>query len=53
VKLFYDPQTAGGLLLAIPDEKANELLSELRRNYSRAEIIGKVHESGEKRLVIK
>src|SRR5229473_3811493 len=33
VKLFYDPQTAGGLLLAIPEEKANNLLSELRRNY--------------------
>src|SRR5438876_4299477 len=28
VKLFYDPQTAGGLLLAIPAEKANDLLSE-------------------------
>src|SRR5438477_7620666 len=26
-KLFYDPQTAGGLLLAISEEKANELLS--------------------------
>src|SRR5947207_13639946 len=33
LKLLYDPQTAGGLLLAISEEKANELLSELRRNY--------------------
>src|SRR5256885_2200196 len=31
VKLFYDPQTAGGLLLAIPKEKANDLLRELRQ----------------------
>jgi selenide, water dikinase len=53
VKLFYDPQTAGGLLLAIAEEKANELLSELRRNYPRAEIIGGVTASGEKRIVIK
>src|SRR5438105_10687294 len=33
IKLFYDPQTAGGLLLAIPEEKASDLLDELRRNY--------------------
>src|SRR5260370_19539660 len=26
VKLLYDPQTAGGLLLAIADDKANDLL---------------------------
>jgi selenide,water dikinase len=42
VKLFYDPQTAGGLLLAISEDKAEDLLAELRRNYSRAEIIGSV-----------
>jgi selenide,water dikinase len=41
VKLFFDPQTAGGLLLAIPEEKANDLLTELRKNYPRAEIIGR------------
>src|SRR5438067_5276195 len=44
VKLFYDPQTAGGLLLAIPQDEANELLGELRRNYPRAEIIGRAVE---------
>jgi len=53
VKLFFDPQTAGGLLLAIPEERANDLLSELRRNYSQAEIIGRVSESGEKRMVVR
>jgi selenide,water dikinase len=42
VKLFYDPQTAGGLLLAIAEEKADDLLGELRPNYPRAEIIGRV-----------
>jgi selenophosphate synthase len=41
VKLFYDPQTAGGLLLAISEEKASELLTELRKNYPRAQIIGR------------
>ena len=53
VKLFFDPQTAGGLLLAIPEAKANDLLSDLRHNYSRAEIIGRVSESGEKRIVVR
>jgi selenide,water dikinase len=53
MKLFYDPQTAGGLLLAIPEEKADELLSELRKNYPRAEIVGKASELGEKRIVVK
>jgi len=53
VKLFFDPQTAGGLLLAIPEDRANDLLSELWRNYSRAEVIGRVSESGEKRIVVR
>jgi selenide,water dikinase len=53
LKLFYDPQTAGGLILAIAEEKANELLKELRRNYPRAEIIGQVIERGEKAIVVK
>jgi len=52
VKLFYDPQTAGGLLLAIPEEKADDLLSELRRNYPRAEVIGSVRKRGEKRIKV-
>ena len=42
VKLFFDPQTAGGLLLAIPEEKADELLNGLRADYPRAEIVGRV-----------
>jgi selenide,water dikinase len=52
MKLFYDPQTAGGLLLAISAERANELLRELRRNYPRAEIIGRVSERGEKTIIV-
>jgi len=52
VKLFYDPQTAGGLLLAIPEEKANELLSELRENYERSAIIGRISTRGSKVIVV-
>ena len=53
MKLFYDPQTAGGLILAITEAKADELLGELRRNYPRAEIVGRVAERGEKAIVVK
>jgi len=52
IKLFYDPQTAGGLLLAISQEKADDLLSELRRNYQRAEVIGRATTRGEKRITV-
>ena len=53
VKLFYDPQTAGGLLLSISQEKAEDLLAELRQNYPRAEIIGRVIERGAKAIIVK
>jgi selenide,water dikinase len=53
VKLFYDPQTAGGLLMAIPEEKADDLVVELRRSYPRAELIGRVGERGLKAIIIK
>jgi selenide,water dikinase len=52
VKLLYDPQTAGGLLLAVSDERAKDVLAELRRNYPRAEVIGRVGELGETRIVV-
>jgi selenide,water dikinase len=53
MKLFYDPQTAGGLILAIGEEKADELLTELRENYPRAEIIGRVGDRSTKRILVK
>jgi selenide,water dikinase len=53
MKLLFDPQTAGGLLLAIAERKSGEVLADLRRNYPRAGIIGKVSESGEKRIVMR
>ena len=53
MKLFYDPQTAGGLLLAITEDKAVALLSELRRNYPQVEIIGRVTERGAKAIVVR
>lgn len=53
LKLLFDPQTAGGLLLAIAKEKADDLLTELRRNYPRAEIVARVTARGEKSISVK
>ena len=53
VKLLYDPQTAGGLLLAITADRATDLLRELRENYPRAQIIGRVTEPGAKAISVK
>lgn len=42
VKLLFDPQTAGGMLIAIGEDKARALLTVLNQNYPRARIIGRV-----------
>lgn len=51
--LLYDPQTAGGLLISIPPERANALLARLREAYVHAEIVGRVLERGPHSLIVK
>src|SRR6185436_11410065 len=41
-RLLYDPQTAGGMLIAIPAFRADDLLARLRANYPRAAVVGRV-----------
>ena len=41
-KLLFDPQTAGGMLIAIAENKAAALLATLRQNYPVAQTIGRV-----------
>ncbi len=43
VKLLFDPQTAGGMLIAISEDKAEALLAALKKNYPHARTIGRVH----------
>jgi selenide,water dikinase len=52
VKLLFDPQTAGGMLIAVAESKADTLLSRLRENYARAAIIGRVAPRGSRSLVV-
>jgi selenide, water dikinase len=44
MSLLFDPQTAGGMLIAIPEEKSGAMLAKLRENYPDASIIGRVIE---------
>jgi len=53
VRLLYDPQTAGGMLLATPAAAANDVLARLRENYPRAAVIGKITERGNHSVVIR
>jgi len=51
--LFFDPQTAGGLLISIDQTRADELLARLREIYTDAAIIGRVAERGAHSLRVK
>jgi len=44
--LLFDPQTAGGILMAIPSNRADDMLARLRGSYPAASIIGRVTERG-------
>ena len=42
--ILYDPQTSGGLLMALPEDQAQACLDELREQIPQAAIIGSVTE---------
>ena len=52
VKLLFDPQTAGGMLIAVGEAKADALLRALRDNYPHAQIIGRVSPRGSRSVVV-
>lgn len=51
-RLLFDPQTAGGMLIAISPDRAPDLLARLRENYSRADVIGQVTDLGLHSIVV-
>ncbi len=53
VKLLFDPQTAGGMLISISAARGGELLARLRENYPLANLIGRVGEFAEHSIIVK
>jgi selenide, water dikinase len=51
--VMFDPQTAGGLLIAISPDRAAVMLARLRETYQDAAIIGQAVEGGERSIVVK
>jgi selenide,water dikinase len=52
VKVLYDPQTAGGMLISISPDRVDDLLARLRENYPQARKIGRVLERGQHSIVV-
>ena len=52
LKLLFDPQTAGGMLIAISEEKSEALLASLRKHYPHARIIGRVQPLASSSIVV-
>lgn len=51
--VLYDPQTSGGLLIAVPEEKTESLLCALRnRGVEHAAIIGRITEKSRGRILL-
>ena len=53
VKLLFDPQTAGGMLIAISEDKSESLLAALNKNYPHARIIGRVRPPASGSIIVK
>jgi selenide,water dikinase len=54
LELFYDAQTSGGLLISVPAEKADRLVSTLKaKGVSTASIVGEVAERTDVALIVR
>jgi len=52
VRLLFDPQTAGGMLIAIQADRADALLQRLQQQYLSARVIGRVTEHRGRSIVV-
>lgn len=50
--VLYDPQTSGGLLIAVPGERAGELMRRLEAENVPAALVGEVRDKGEKAVTV-
>jgi selenide,water dikinase len=53
IKLLFDPQTAGGLLIATSAERAGKLMDRLQSHYPTAAMIGCVIDKGPRSILVK
>ena len=51
--VLYDPQTAGGLLMAVHPDDADALYAMLQENVPSAQRIGTLEKAGEKRIILR
>jgi selenide,water dikinase len=51
-RLLYDPQTAGGMLISIAENRAEALLKCLQENYPTSRVIGRVTERAAHSIVV-
>ncbi len=52
--MLYDPQTSGGLLISVPEDKSQSLLARLKQEgVANASVIGKVLSRSEGRILVK
>lgn len=52
-EVLYDPQTSGGLLLAVAPEDAPDMVEEMKKCGLPAEIVGRIVEKSEKEIYVK
>lgn len=50
--LLYDPQTAGGMLISIAEDRSQDLLERLQENYPTPRIVGRVTERASHSIVV-
>ncbi|MCL2609637.1 MAG: selenide, water dikinase SelD, partial [Treponema sp.] len=47
-EILFDPQTSGGLLICVAEDRAEQLLDDIRKDDEDASIVGRITERGEK-----
>ena len=52
IDILFDPQTSGGLLISIPEDKLELLLKELKDTPTQFSVVGKVYEKGDHYVVV-
>jgi len=52
IKLLFDPQTAGGMLIAIAEDESKALLRTLNEHYPQARVIGRVLPESPRKIIV-